>query len=132
MDHAAYAVEAQLEETHWWFVERRRLFASIIEREGVPRNADVVDIGTGTGANLRLLRHLGFANVTGIDPTADAAHWCAQKGLGQVRKDDIRSLPLQDQSVDFVLATDVVEHVGQDDVALSEIYRILRPGGIAL
>jgi SAM-dependent methyltransferase len=132
LDQAAFAVEAKIESTHWWFVERRRLFAKLIRKCELPADARVVDIGTGTGANLRLLKQIGFTNVTGIDPSPDAARWCAEKGLGDVRSGDVRALPLPDQSVDLVIATDVVEHVDDDQAAVAEIYRVLRPGGIVL
>ena len=132
MDQAAFAAEAKIESTHWWFVERRRLFAALIRECELPADARVVDIGTGTGANLRLLKQLGFTNVTGIDPSEDAARWCAEKGLGEVQAGDARALPLPDRSVDLVVATDVVEHVDDDHGAVSEIYRVLRPGGIVL
>jgi SAM-dependent methyltransferase len=132
MDQAAFAAEAKIEATHWWFLERRRLFASLIRKAEIPSGAVVVDVGTGTGANLRLLRDMGFTSVMGIDPSPDAAYWCSQKGLGIVRQGDIRALPLPDRSVDLVLATDVVEHVNEDGAALAEIHRVLRPGGIAL
>lgn len=132
MDHAAYAAEARVEASHWWFVGRRRLFATLIRQAGIPANAAVIDVGTGTGANLRLLRDMGFTHVVGIDPSAEAARWCAEKGLGTVREGDMRALPLPDGSVDLVLATDVAEHVEDDHNALSEICRVLRPGGVAL
>jgi SAM-dependent methyltransferase len=132
LDQAAFAAEAKIEATHWWFVERRRLFASLLLRCAVPADATVVDIGTGTGANLRLLKEIGFKNVTGIDPSAEAARWCAEKGLGDVRFGDAKALPLPDQSVDLVIATDVIEHVDDDQLAVREIYRVLRPGGTVL
>ncbi len=132
MDQAVFAAEARIEETHWWFVVRRKLFSGVISDLDVPADAAVVDIGTGTGANLRLLRDMGFTNVTGIDPSADAARWCAQKGLGDVRQGDVRALPLPDGSVDLVLATDIVEHVDDDARAVAEIRRVLKPGGVAL
>lgn len=132
MDQAAFAAEAKIEATHWWFVERRRLFASLLGKCALPAEARVVDIGTGTGANLRLLKELGFKNVTGIDPSLDAARWCSEKGLGDVRFGNVKSLGLPSQSVDLVIATDVIEHVDEDQVALAEIYRILRPGGTVL
>jgi SAM-dependent methyltransferase len=132
MDPAAYAAEAKIEATHWWFTQRRQLFARLISQNDIPRDAVVVDIGTGTGANLRLLREMGFSNVTGIEPNPEAAHWCAEKGLGPVQQGDIRSLPLADRSVDLVLATDVIEHVKEDADAVAEMFRVLRPGGLAL
>ena len=132
MDRSVFLTEAKIEATHWWFVERRRLFAALIRKVAIPSDATVVDVGTGTGANLRLLKQMGFARVAGIDPSADAAHWCAEKGLGQVHTGDIRALPLADASVDLLLATDVIEHVDDDKQAVAEIWRVLRPGGTAL
>lgn len=132
MDESVFVTEAKIEATHWWFVERRRLFTSLIEKAGISPTATVVDIGTGTGANLRLLKRMGFSDVTGIDPSEHAAHWCAEKNLGKVRTGDIRALPIPDSSVDLLLATDVIEHVDEDDQAVAEIRRVLRPGGTAL
>lgn len=132
MDQAAFAAEAKIEATHWWFVERRRLFASLLGKCEISPDARVVDIGTGTGANLRLLKELGFKNVTGIDPSPDAARWCAEKGLGDVQFGNATSLGLPSQSVDLVIATDVIEHVDEDQLALAEIHRVLRPGGTVL
>lgn len=132
MHEDTFAAEARLEESHWWFVQRRWLFEKLIREAGIKPTAAVLDIGTGTGANLRLLHDMGFSNVTGIDPSSHAARWCAAKGLGDVRQGDARALPLDDASIDFVMATDVVEHVEEDDIALKEIARVLRPGGLAL
>ncbi len=132
MDSSVFLVEAKIEETHWWFVQRRRLFADLIRKSNIALDADVVDIGTGTGANLRLLKQMGFTRVTGIDPSEEAARWCAEKGLGSVRTGDLCALPLADASLDLVLATDVIEHVAEDAQAVAEIRRVLRPGGTAL
>ena len=132
MDIAAFAVEAKAEETHWWFVGRRRLFAAELEKAGVKRTDRVLDIGTGTGANLRLLRDLGFTEVTGLDASEEAIGYCASKGLGAVRKGDTCALPFADGSFDLVLATDVIEHVDDDDAAVREVSRVLARGGKAL
>ncbi|MEM8997935.1 MAG: class I SAM-dependent methyltransferase, partial [Acidobacteriota bacterium] len=45
---------------------------------------------------------------------------------------DLRRLPFASGSFDLVLASHVLEHIVEDDVALSEIYRVLRPGGQAI
>lgn len=44
---------------------------------------------------------------------------------------DVQRLPLRDGSVDVVFATGLLEHVDDDKALLSEIARILSPGGIA-
>lgn len=45
---------------------------------------------------------------------------------------DIQCLPFDAASYDFVFASHVLEHVRDDDKALAEVRRILKPGGIAL
>jgi SAM-dependent methyltransferase len=132
MEISAYAAEAAIEVDHWWFVGRRRLFARIVDELGVPADAAILDVGTGTGANLRLLRDLGFARVTGVDFSPEAIRFCAEKGLGAVEQGDVRALPFADGRFDLVFATDVVEHVDDDLAALREIRRVLTPGGQVL
>lgn len=45
---------------------------------------------------------------------------------------DLQSLPFESASYDFVYASHVLEHIPDDEAAISEIRRILRPGGIAI
>ncbi len=45
---------------------------------------------------------------------------------------DIQSLPFADASYDFVYASHVLEHVRDDQKAVAEIRRILKPGGMAV
>lgn len=45
---------------------------------------------------------------------------------------DAENIPYQDQSFDLVIANHVLEHVGDDKRALSEIRRVLAPDGFAI
>lgn len=47
-------------------------------------------------------------------------------------KIDITAMPIPDASYDMVYASHVLEHVIDDDAALREIHRVLKPGGIAV
>jgi ubiquinone/menaquinone biosynthesis C-methylase UbiE len=132
MDVETIAVEAEVEATHWWFVQRRNLFAAEIRRLRLPAKTSILDVGTGTGANLRLLKELGFSRVAGLDPSPDVIRLCAAKGLGVVTPGSACAIPFDDESFDFVMATDVIEHVDDDSLALREIARILKPGGAVL
>jgi SAM-dependent methyltransferase len=132
MDTAAYAAEAAIEADHWWFAGRRLLFSDLIKRFGLAPNAEILDVGTSTGSNLRLLRDLGFDHVIGIDQSPEAIRFCAEKGLGLVRRGDIRALEFPDRRFDLVLATDIIEHVDDDLGALRELRRVLKPGGYLL
>ena len=132
MECATYAVEAEVEATHWWFTERRRLFGRLISAMALPEDARILDIGTSTGTNLRLLRDLGFTGYEGLDASEEAVRWCADKGYGKVTKGDACALPFVDGKFDLVLATDIIEHVDDDVTALREIHRVLKPGGLVL
>lgn len=132
MDIATYAVEAAVEEQHWWFVGRRRLFAMEIVRLGLSPDAEILDVGTSTGTNLRMLKDLGFRNVAGLDFSEESVRWCAEKGLPKVHRGDVCRLPFASGTYDLVLATDIIEHVDDDDMAVREIARVLKPGGYAL
>ncbi len=132
MLEATYAVEAAIEETHWWFVGRRRLFARELEAAGIRLDARILDVGTGAGSNLRMLRDLRFSAVEGLDLSEEAIRWCAGKGLGPVRCGSICDMPFEDGRFDAVLATDIIEHVEDDKRALTELARVIRSGGTAL
>jgi 2-polyprenyl-3-methyl-5-hydroxy-6-metoxy-1,4-benzoquinol methylase len=45
---------------------------------------------------------------------------------------DISQVPLPDASYDVVIAHPVLEHVDNDRQAMSELFRLLRPGGLAV
>lgn len=128
MNNTTYEIESQVEATHWWFVGRRKLFGRIINGFDLLSTANVLDIGTSTGTNLRMLRDLGYLNVRGLDLSEDAIQWCADKGLGQVDKGDICNIPSREGEYDLVLATDIIEHVDDDVLAMQEIARVLKPG----
>lgn len=49
-----------------------------------------------------------------------------------IRRVDILNMPFDDGSFDFVIANHVMEHVADDIRALSEIHRVLQPGGHAI
>ena len=89
----------------------------------------VLDLGAGTGL---LSRHLDGALVVGLDinrwALLRAAHHVGS-GVGLV-EGDAEQLPLASEALDFVLCTDVLEHLVGVQQALREISRVLRPGGI--
>lgn len=132
MDLATYAVEDAHEATHWWFVTRRELFRARIAELGLARDAAVLDIGTSTGTNLRLLADMQFTNVRGLDQSPVAIEYCRRKGFAGVAEGDATALPFSDAAFELVLATDILEHVPDDAAAAREIHRVLAPGGRGL
>ena len=53
-------------------------------------------------------------------------------GVGVMVKLDVTELPFADGSYDAVYCSHVLEHVSRDEVAMAEMFRVLRPGGWVL
>ena len=132
MRESVYAADARSERHHWWYVGRRKLFGGLIAGMGIGAGAPILDIGTSSGTNLRMLREMGFSDVTGLDSSPEAIRFCLENGLGTVRHGDINAIPFADGTFSLVLATDIIEHVDDDVGALTEVARVLKPGHNAL
>jgi ubiquinone/menaquinone biosynthesis C-methylase UbiE len=52
--------------------------------------------------------------------------------LSDTLKMDIQQIPFPDDSWDMVIANHVLEHVENDALAMSEVWRVLKPNGIAI
>ncbi|WP_323099731.1 class I SAM-dependent methyltransferase [Intrasporangium sp. YIM S08009] len=118
---------AQLEDEHWWYRERRHLLARAITGLAPGR---AIDIGAAGGGNTRVLREHGWDAVA-LEYGADGAAVAHERGLATLRG-DATNLPLASDSLDLVVAFDVLEHLQDDDAAVAEVRRILRPGGTYL
>ena len=133
MQNQIYEIDAKIEKNHWWFVVRRQMFASYINSFSLnKKTAKILDIGSSSGTNLRMLQDLGFKNYHGFDANLLSQKFCQDKKLGQVIIGDICNSNLESGAYDLIIATDVLEHILDDEKAISEIYRLLKPGGIAL
>lgn len=118
---------AELEDDHWWYRERRHLLAKAISGLTPGR---AIDIGAAGGGNTRVLRQHGWDAVA-LEYGADGAEVAHGRGLATVRGDATR-LPLADASLDLVVAFDLLEHLVEDDAAVAEVHRVLKPTGTYL
>jgi SAM-dependent methyltransferase len=136
MQQHTYAIMRRVEESHWWFVGRRQIIRSFLERlfrdvkASEHSTVNILDVGCGTGANLEMLSEFGVAE--GVDVSTEALSFCQARGLQNVKLGAAEALPYEDDSFDLVTGLDVVEHLDDDLAGLKEMRRILRPGGRAL
>src|SRR5262249_15722108 len=132
MQHT-YPILYRVEQSHWWYVGRRRIIESFVKPicdQITGRSARILDVGCGTGANLVMLSQFGDAE--GVDISPDALAFCRERGLKHLRLGAAEALPYEDEQFDLVTAFDVVEHMDDDVSGLREIRRVLRPGGRVL
>lgn len=114
-------------------VASRRLALRTLRRHVDGRPGVVLDAGCSSGFLLREIRGtFPELSLIGSDYIAGPLH-----RLTRILPDvpllqfDLRRSPLPDACLDAVVCLNVLEHVDQDEVALHEIYRMLRPGGVA-
>jgi SAM-dependent methyltransferase len=94
-------------------------------------SAVLVDCGCGDGTNTeKLARRIGTHNVFGIEiGTESAQEALKRRAIPTIRADLNDSIPLQSNSVNVVTALDVLEHLVEPDRFVSELHRVLCPGG---
>ena len=125
-----YPILYEVEETHWWYVGRRRIIQYLVEKICTTLNNPnprILDVGCGTGANLKMLAAHGRAE--GVDISSQAVDFCRERGLNSVRLGAAEQLPYENASFDLVTALDVVEHLDDDVAGLQEMRRVLRRDG---
>ena len=132
MKKITYDIEWSLQRSHWWFVGRRKLFKFLFSLVGLQDDLRVIDIGCGVGSNLKLLQSM-CSKLVGMDSEIyGLIH--IKKSLSAVAlvNGDLIRLPLKADSVDLILASDVLEHLDEDTIGIREIYRSLKTEGKVL
>ncbi|MFO1468925.1 MAG: class I SAM-dependent methyltransferase [Steroidobacteraceae bacterium] len=109
-----------------WWVERQRPGA----------DAQVLDYGCGAGQIVTLLRARGI-DARGCDVFYEGGDYSAQVqvellGAAIRRMGEDGTIPFPDASFDLIVNNQVMEHVLDLDRVLSEIARVLKPGGRVL
>ncbi|HKV98598.1 MAG TPA: methyltransferase domain-containing protein [Vicinamibacterales bacterium] len=123
---------AGAEDRHFWFTGMRRHARQMLDTALGGRVVRViVDCGTGTGRNLDWLQRYGFA--VGIERSPVGLR------LGRARRTrlvqgTVTALPVASESADIVTSFDVLYCLddASEAQAIAEMFRVLKPGGIAL
>lgn len=87
----------------------------------------ILVVGCGGGIEAAVLGLLLKAQVTGIDVATSFDERAAQ--IANLRYGDATNMDFDDESFDFVFSFHALEHIPDYRKALSEMRRVLRPGG---
>lgn len=131
-----YADLYDKEKDYWWHVCKREMVLSLLRGSTAGRGLDRtrlgMDIGCGTGYTANLLD--SEWRMVGIDLYPESLKLCQKRGLKRLCRADLAQLvlPFKTESVDLVLALDVIEHIDDDTGALAECKRILKDNGLLI
>jgi SAM-dependent methyltransferase len=108
----------------------RRNILELIEGEHYPR---ICDLGCDDGAwTMELARAATAQEVHGVEIVDSRAALARERGVLVAVADLGNRLPYDDEYFDLVHSNQVIEHVGDLEIFLAEVHRILRPGGVSI
>lgn len=109
---------------HRW---RRNIVWALFSKYSVPGSC--VDVGCGTGLMSGALSNATFSIDLNRRALVKAG---SRKGSARLIQGDAEAIPLADSSVENVLVCEVIEHLLSPRQCLTEIHRILKPGGVVI
>lgn len=94
----------------------------------------ILDCGCGSGGYVIAFESIDGVEAYGLEFEQEKVRLARERGIaaGRVVQGDIQDMPFEDSSFDAVLLNEVLEHVPSESLGLSEINRVLRPGGVLL
>lgn len=127
MELEVYHQANNLKDKHWWFLGRKEIISAILRTYLKGANFQILDVGCGAGTSLPIL--IKFGNLIGVDKSSQAIKFCQKKGYTQIKKGDATSLPFKDESFNLIAALDLLEHIKDDQRALTEFARVCKKDG---
>ena len=119
-------------DTNWWIEGRREKFRKSFANTRTQHPTSALEIGPGAGNNLGIFQELGVERVFIADADSEALEMCRSVVGSRAALVDASSLPFADETFDFLLLGDVLEHVPNDKVAAKEVVRVLKKNGRAV
>lgn len=99
----------------------------------IPSKLKILDAGAGELANRKYCTHLEYVSQDFCQYDGKGDNHALQPGYWDISKIDIVSdiahMPIEDNSFDVVLCSEVLEHLPNPESAISELIRVLKPGG---
>jgi len=129
-------VDAQVQYKDYWvgvgeereksaYYERR--YDHIVHRIHVAPGSKVLDVAGGNG---QLLRFLGIRQADVLDISESGLEAAKRAGYGAIQGDVEQRFPMEGAGYETAFCFEVLEHLHHPERTLSEIFRVLKPGGV--
>jgi len=119
----------EVEDKHWWNYSRRDFIIRLISSLELNEKSKILDIGCSTGKLIEKLSKFTSAEIYGIDVSKNAIDKCQKRGLVNTKVMDGEELAFCNSTFDLIIASDCLEHIKYDDIALNEWFRVLKNKG---
>ena len=129
MDANYYEAQFPIEDSHWWYLGRRRVLRKILSTFSPEPSGVTLEVGCGGGGNLALLSdYSAELKAVEMEPAAVAA--AKKRGLGDIQQGKLGdALPLYEQQYDLIAMLDVLEHIDDDAQALRQVHALMAKQG---
>ena len=115
------------------FASETRRLESVVRMVGAAVGCALLDIGCGSGWLARQCSQRGaLVTASDIAPRGVAGARARFPDAGSFVAADVYHMPMRSESFDAIILSEVLEHLEDVDSALSEVWRLLRPGGRAV
>ncbi|MEI6807729.1 MAG: class I SAM-dependent methyltransferase, partial [bacterium] len=95
-------------------------------------NGPLLDIGCGAGQFLNFAKKQGWQELAGIEPVSEIARMARALTHSQIHEVDLHDTGLPSEHFAAIASWDVIEHLPRPRQAITEMWRILRPGGLLI
>lgn len=96
------------------------------------KHGRLLDVGCGTGGFLQAMQRIGGWELQGVETRAGAARAASDRLGVEVRGGTLKQAEWPAGHFDVVTLWDVLEHVHDPTATLTEVHRILKPGGLVV
>ena len=132
MEKHLYAEHFDLESKHWWFVSKKKIIDSFLNKY-IPQKNDRKILDAGCGAGLMLNQLQIYGKTYAMDFSEDAVDFSKKNFNGEVKRGWLpENFPYLDQKFDAIICLDVIEHINDDQKSLQILKNHLSDDGVMI
>ena len=127
MDQQIYTLHRENEKEHWWYKGRRKIISLLVKEFIVKKKKiKILDFGAGSGTNTIMLSKYGDVYVYEKDKKSQEY---LKKKFDKINNIFVLERINKNDLFDFIVATDVIEHINDDETVIKILFNALKKDG---